>query len=66
MKLRPFLTRKASSIFLVSVLLVQPYWAVEMYATIAYYNNINSLFLKTRPLEALFRYVSHLYREPKY
>ncbi|GAM41978.1 hypothetical protein TCE0_043f15543 [Talaromyces pinophilus] len=38
------------------MVLVQPYWAVEIYANFAYFNSINATFYeKTRPLEALFR-----------
>ncbi|OKL57366.1 hypothetical protein UA08_07434 [Talaromyces atroroseus] len=32
-----------------------PYWILEIYAVFAYFNDINDLFLKTRPLEPLFR-----------
>ncbi|OQD66321.1 hypothetical protein PENDEC_c048G07040 [Penicillium decumbens] len=38
-----------------SVMLCWPYWIVEIYADFIYFNNINTIFLKTRPLEPLFR-----------
>lgn len=41
-----------------SVILVQPYWILEIYANFAYFNGRDSrLFVATRPYEALFRYV---------
>lgn len=55
MKLRPFLSRTVSRIFIGSVILVIPYWITEIYANFAYFHNINDLFLKTRPWEALCR-----------
>ena len=55
MKSKPFLTRKWSLFYIITVALVQPYWVVEIYANFTYFNNINDWFLKTRPYEALFR-----------
>jgi hypothetical protein len=55
MKIKQFLTRKISLIFIATVVLVQPYWVVEIYANFAYFHNINTVFLKTRPWEALCR-----------
>lgn len=55
MKIRPFLNKTASRLFIGSVILVQPYWVVEIYANFTYYHNINTVFLKTRPWEALCR-----------
>lgn len=56
LKLKPFMTPRASRIFIGSVLLVQPYWILEIYATFTYFNNINeNLFLHTRPVETIFR-----------
>ncbi|KAL1389523.1 hypothetical protein HDK64DRAFT_200253, partial [Phyllosticta capitalensis] len=54
-KIKPFLTPKMSALFITTLALVQSYWVLEIYANFAYFNNINKLFLKTRPLEALFR-----------
>lgn len=56
MKNRPFLSRRLSAFYITTVLLVQPYWVLEIYANFTYFNNINKIFLKTRPLEPLFRY----------
>jgi hypothetical protein len=55
MKLRPFLNKTASRLFIGSVILVQPYWVVEIYANFTYFHNVNDVFLKTRPWEALCR-----------
>ncbi|KAJ5283375.1 hypothetical protein N7505_001355 [Penicillium chrysogenum] len=55
MKIRPFLTRKVSIFYISTVILVQPYWVLEIYANFAYFNNINKIFEKTRPMEPLFR-----------
>ncbi|KAF2143693.1 uncharacterized protein K452DRAFT_204788, partial [Aplosporella prunicola CBS 121167] len=55
MKSRPFLSRKVSIFYIATVIIVQPYWILEIYANFAYFNNVNDIFLKTRPLEALFR-----------
>lgn len=55
MKNRPFLSRKVSLFYIVSVIAVQPYWVVEIYANFTYFNNINRVFERTRPLEPLFR-----------
>lgn len=55
MKLRPFLSKTASRLFIGTVILVQPYWVVEIYANFTYFHNVNDVFLKTRPWEALCR-----------
>ncbi|KAF2199986.1 hypothetical protein GQ43DRAFT_374914 [Delitschia confertaspora ATCC 74209] len=55
MKIRPFLPRPVSLIFIVTVIMVQPYWVLEIYSNFAYFHNINTIFLKTRPFEALCR-----------
>lgn len=55
MKNRPFLSQRVSRFYIITVLLVQPYWVLEIYANFTYFNNINKIFLTTRPLEPLFR-----------
>ena len=55
LKIKPFLTRKWSYIFIISVCLSFPYWIVEIYANFTYFNGINAVFSKTRPYEAIFR-----------
>jgi len=55
MKLRPFLNQTVSRIFIGTVILVIPYWVTEIYANFAYFHNVNNLFLRTRPWEALCR-----------
>ncbi|KAF3389461.1 hypothetical protein F1880_003621 [Penicillium rolfsii] len=55
MKNKPFLSRRVSMIYIITVILCWPYWIVEIYANFTYFNNINNLFHKTRPLEPIFR-----------
>ncbi|KAH8693065.1 hypothetical protein BGW36DRAFT_301741 [Talaromyces proteolyticus] len=56
MKNRAFMARWLSLVYIGTVVIVQPYWAVEIFANYAYFNNIDAAFYeKTRPLEALFR-----------
>jgi hypothetical protein len=55
MKIKPFLSKPVSYIFIGTVILAQPYWVLEIYANFAYFHNINNLFIKTRPWEALCR-----------
>ncbi|EED14769.1 conserved hypothetical protein [Talaromyces stipitatus ATCC 10500] len=55
MKNRPFLSCRVSAFYITTVILVQPYWVLEIYANFTYFNNINKIFIKTRPLEPLFR-----------
>ncbi|KAJ5669531.1 hypothetical protein N7462_010601 [Penicillium macrosclerotiorum] len=55
MKNRPFLSRRVSMIYIVTVVLCWPYWILEIYANFSYFNNINNIFHMTRPLEPLFR-----------
>lgn len=55
MKIKPFLSKPASYFFIGTVILAQPYWVLEIYANFAYFHGVNTLFLKTRPYEALCR-----------
>lgn len=55
MKTKPFMGRKTSLAFIVTLTLVQPYWILEIYSNFTYFNNINDIYLKTRLFEALFR-----------
>lgn len=55
MKTKPFLSQRWSYFYIGTVILAQPYWIVEIYANFTYFNNINDLFVRTRPYEALFR-----------
>ncbi|KAI4940972.1 hypothetical protein J4E91_011057 [Alternaria rosae] len=55
MKIKPFLSKPVSYIFIGTVVLVQPYWVVEIYANFAYFHGVNKTFLHTRPYEALCR-----------
>lgn len=59
MKNRPFLSRRLSAFYISTVILVQPYWIVELYSIFCYFNNIGNteMFLKIRPWEPLFRHV---------
>lgn len=55
MKLRPFLNKTVSRIFLGTVIVTIPYWIVEITANFLYFHNVSNMFLKTRPWEALCR-----------
>ncbi|KAH7117746.1 hypothetical protein B0J11DRAFT_442119 [Dendryphion nanum] len=55
MKIKPFLSRPISLLYIWTVILAQPYWIVEIYANFAYFHGHNRLFEKTRPWEALCR-----------
>jgi hypothetical protein len=56
-KIKPFMTKRGSRVFIYTILLVQPYWVVEIYATFTFFNDLpnNNLFSKTRPVETIFR-----------
>ncbi|PLN86209.1 hypothetical protein BDW42DRAFT_109920 [Aspergillus taichungensis] len=54
-KIRGFFTQQSSRVYLVSLLLAQPYWILEIYANFAFSSDGNPLFVTTRPLEPLFR-----------
>lgn len=59
MKNKPFLGKRGNFLYIGSVILVQPYWILEIYANFAFFNGGNySLFMATRPYEAVFRYVA--------
>lgn len=64
MKNKPFFSKRISWFYIITVLLVQPYWILEIYANFTYFNNINKIFLTTRPLEPLFRFVLPLFWFP--
>lgn len=55
LKNKPFLSRKVSIFYITTVIIAQGYWVLEIYANFTFFNNINKIFLKTRPFEALFR-----------
>lgn len=56
-KIKPFLSKTASNFYIVTVVLVTPYWIVESYALFVYFSGQSRLFAKTRSLEAIFRSV---------
>ncbi|KAF2764356.1 hypothetical protein EJ03DRAFT_243830, partial [Teratosphaeria nubilosa] len=55
LKNKPFLPRWASIFYIATVILVQPYWVLEIVANFLYFANDSNLFVYTRPYEALFR-----------
>ncbi|KAF2754899.1 hypothetical protein EJ05DRAFT_540941 [Pseudovirgaria hyperparasitica] len=55
MKIKPFLPRWASLIFIITVVLAQPYWIVEIFANFQYFHGWGNIFLRTRPWEPLCR-----------
>ncbi|KAI1124455.1 hypothetical protein F5Y10DRAFT_285014 [Nemania abortiva] len=55
-KTKPFIERRSSHIYVLSILLVQPYWALEIYANFSYFNSSKDyLYSATRPYTAFFR-----------
>lgn len=54
-KIKPFLSKRWSYVFIGTVVLSFPYWIIEIYANFTYFNNVNEWFLTTRPYEAIFR-----------
>lgn len=57
-KVKPFLSRRVSLIYIITVALAQPYWVLEITANFLFFNQIgpnSDLFIHTRPYEALFR-----------
>ncbi|KAF1845122.1 uncharacterized protein K460DRAFT_385730 [Cucurbitaria berberidis CBS 394.84] len=55
-KIRPFLPRWGSRLFIISLLCVQPFWVVEAWSNFAYFNSLGSeANVKIRPWEALLR-----------
>lgn len=54
-KLKPFLSKRVSYVFIWTVAIAQLFWVWETYASFAYFHNVNTYFMKTRPYEALFR-----------
>ncbi|CAK1366253.1 hypothetical protein CB0940_09326 [Cercospora beticola] len=55
MKNKPFLSRRGSMFYIGTVILVQPYWVLEITANFLYFSGQSNLFQKTRPYEALCR-----------
>ena len=56
MKIKHFLPRWGSRVFLISFLCVQPYWILETFANAEYFNNLGvNIFPTTRYFEPLFR-----------
>ncbi|KAH6949104.1 hypothetical protein DER45DRAFT_513373 [Fusarium avenaceum] len=54
-KNKPFLSKRNNYIYIGTIILVQPYWVLEVYANFTYFNSSNHLFSSTRPLEAVCR-----------
>ncbi|KAF2484802.1 hypothetical protein BDY17DRAFT_323629 [Neohortaea acidophila] len=54
-KNKPFLSRRASLFYIITVALAQPYWVVEIVANWLYFGGWSNMFVHTRPFEALFR-----------
>ncbi|PTD02794.1 hypothetical protein FCULG_00008998 [Fusarium culmorum] len=62
-KNKPFLSKRNNYIYIGTIILVQPYWVLEIYTNFAYFNTSNShLFSSTRPLEAVCRDYPHIPR----
>ena len=57
-KIKPFLSPLGSKIYIGTVALVTPLIILQIVDNFRYFNNISELYLKIRPYEPLFRYVS--------
>jgi hypothetical protein len=56
LKIKPFLPTWGSRLFIISLIVVQPFWIAEAWSNFEYFNNLGSeANVKTRPWEALFR-----------
>jgi hypothetical protein len=56
LKIRPFLPRWGSRLFIISLLCVQPFWVTEAWSNFQYFNSLGSdANVRTRPWEALLR-----------
>ncbi|KAF2678303.1 hypothetical protein K458DRAFT_317310 [Lentithecium fluviatile CBS 122367] len=56
LKIRPFLPPWGSRLFILTLLLVQPFWIAEAWSNFAYFNNLGSTVnSRMRPWEALVR-----------
>jgi hypothetical protein len=55
-KSKPFMSRELSLFYIGTIVLAQPYWAIEIYANFTYFKNINlTVYEQIRPWEAIFR-----------
>lgn len=57
LKIRPFLTRRGSTIFIGSFILTIPPVLFQSINNFLYFNNISNLYTRVRPYEALMRLV---------
>lgn len=56
LKIRPFLPRWGSRLFIISLLCVQPFWIAEAWSNFSYFNGLGSdANVRMRPWEALVR-----------
>jgi quinol-cytochrome oxidoreductase complex cytochrome b subunit len=56
MKVKPFLSKWGSRVYIGTVVLAIPFWIAVIYLNFAYINNLrNDAFRQIRPWEALFR-----------
>lgn len=55
LKNKPLLSLSWSRVYIGTVILVQPYWAMEITANFLYFSGKNDLYVSTRPYEALCR-----------
>lgn len=59
LKNKPFLSKRYNAIYIGTIVLVQPYWVLEIYANFTYFNPpYTRFFSSSRPLEALCRFVT--------
>ena len=60
-KIKPFLPRWGAKVFIITIILVQPYWILEAWANFEYFNLLGSkIFETSRFFEPLMRFVNPL------
>ena len=62
MKVKPFLSKKWSWLYIGTVILAQPYWVVEIYANFTFFNNINDWFVTTETVRGHLPVRMHFYQ----
>lgn len=58
-KIRPFLTVRASRIFIGTLCLTVPPTVLQIVNNFLFFNNIADLYVRVRPFEVLMRFVNH-------
>jgi hypothetical protein len=66
MKIRPFLAKRSTIIYLGTLFFVQPYWAAAAWTNFENFNGLgDNYYRKVRPWEAFARYIQALFVEKR-